>query len=80
VLFYTDGITEAIDPEGEFYTAPRLRTLLGSLHGRPPEGVVRTVVRDVRAFAGAREQADDLSLLAVQWFGSQGPTPAAVIG
>jgi serine phosphatase RsbU (regulator of sigma subunit) len=40
------------------------------LKHEPVERITRAVMRDVRAFAGQQEQADDLTLLAIRWNGA----------
>ncbi len=73
LVFFTDGITEALSPGEQFYTAGRLQRVLEPLAGMPAEQLTRAVVQDVRAFGAEHEQADDLTLLTVRWLG-----PAAV--
>ncbi len=78
LLFYTDGVTEALDQRTTFYTAARLKLVLGDLHGLPVDRITRGIMDDVRAFSGAQEQADDLTVLAVRWHGPAAqPTEAA---
>jgi len=69
LVFYTDGITEALSPEEQFYSAARLQRVLVPQAGKTAKEVTRAVVQDVRAFGGEHEQADDLTLLAVRWLG-----------
>ncbi len=69
LLFFTDGVTEALDDRGRFYSIGRLRDLLSGLKHEPVERITRAVMRDVRSFAGTQEQADDLTLLAIRWNG-----------
>ena len=69
LVFFTDGVTEAINDENQFYALDRLRRLLQTLAGQPVEKITREILNDVRAFSGGHEQADDLTLLAVRWNG-----------
>jgi adenylate cyclase len=66
----TDGVTEAMDGNGAFYGAARLRAALKNL--ATPEAIVTAVREDVRRFAGAAEPSDDLTLLCVRWNGPLG--------
>lgn len=70
VVFFTDGVTEALNPQEQFYTVERFEALLGKLAEEPVEKITRGVVQDVRAFCSTHEQADDLTLLAVRWNGN----------
>ena len=82
VLFFTDGVTEALDADNTFYTAARLDTFLQGMKGEPVEQITRALVQDVRQFCGETEQADDLTVLAVRWNGKRiekpGPLEEAV--
>ena len=69
VFLYTDGVTEALNTAEEFYTAQRLHTVLHDLGALGVERITRGVVQDLKAFCGEREQADDISVLAIRWHG-----------
>jgi len=62
LLVYTDGVTEAQDSTGGFYGEARLGQLLGAV----ADGLVTAVFDDVSAFAGAAEQADDITALSLE--------------
>ena len=66
LLLYTDGVSEAESPTGEQYGQSRLEQLLIRLQGRPAQQILDGVVEDVLAFAGARGQNDDLTLMVVR--------------
>jgi serine phosphatase RsbU (regulator of sigma subunit) len=68
----TDGVTEAMNPGGEFYGAARLIGLLERHRSEAPDAIVAAVAEDVRRFAGTAEQSDDLTLLCVRWYGAPG--------
>lgn len=61
LLLYTDGVTEAQDEAGGFYGEDRLVRLLVSSGGE----FVTRIFADVEAFAGAAEQADDITAFAL---------------
>jgi sigma-B regulation protein RsbU (phosphoserine phosphatase) len=73
LFFYTDGVTEALDRSDHFYNNARLECVLKDVAALPVEKITRGVVRDVRTFCGERDQSDDISVMAIRWFG---PTPA----
>jgi phosphoserine phosphatase RsbU/P len=67
LLLYTDGVTEAEDPRGQFYTRERLIAYLAALGGCPrPADVVAAVMQDLEAFAANAVQADDITALALR--------------
>ncbi len=62
LVFYTDGITEARNPAGDFYGSDRLRSLVES---GPTEAAPlgEAILAEVRRFAAGRLQSDDLTLV-----------------
>ena len=62
LICYTDGVTEARNPAGDFYGAERLGTLLQQTHGGA-EQMGTAILADVRQFAAGRSQSDDLTLV-----------------
>lgn len=65
MLLYTDGVTEARDPAGEFFGTERLLRLLGECAGLPAPAITARVELEVFEFLrGARH--DDVAVLAVQ--------------
>lgn len=63
---YTDGVSEALSPDGALYTEQRLITLLRQLAGHSPRSLNNAILADVRHFAQGTEQSDDITLIAVQ--------------
>ena len=62
LTLYTDGINEATDASGEFYTIERLREHARK-GGRPAPAVGQAIVDDVRRFLGKAPQNDDMCLV-----------------
>ena len=73
VVLYTDGVTEALDPDGRLYGEERLFDALAQCD-RHPAGTVAAVVADVAQFSGGAAQADDMTLLVLRWHGASEPT------
>ena len=66
VFMYTDGVTEAMNGDGEEFGEVRL---VEALSGGPVEsaaGCCALVVDAVREFAGGEPQSDDITCLAVR--------------
>jgi serine phosphatase RsbU (regulator of sigma subunit) len=59
LVFYTDGLSEALDPADALYGETRLAELLA----RPAEDLQAAILLDVTAFTQGRPLADDLTLL-----------------
>jgi len=69
VVLYTDGVTEALDPDGTLYGEQRLFDTLAQCD-RQPAGAIEAVVADVAKFTRDAAQSDDLTLLALHWHGA----------
>ena len=64
VVLYTDGITEAENPQGQLYGIDRLCQVIEKYrHGSTGE-LVTAIVEDVRQHIGAQKVYDDITLLA----------------
>ena len=66
LVFYTDGVTEAFNTEGEQFGERRLLEHLAKVTGQPADQTVGGTFAAVRAFAGNRSQSDDITILAVR--------------
>ena len=63
LLLYTDGITEARDPRGDFFSEERLRASLSECTERPAEIIERLKSR-ISAYRRGHHVTDDLVLVA----------------
>jgi serine phosphatase RsbU (regulator of sigma subunit)/CHASE2 domain-containing sensor protein len=71
----TDGATEAMDPNRNFFGLERLRASLGWMpEDVDPAELVRRLNDDVKRFTAGAEPADDITLLAVRWYGTPAPS------
>jgi sigma-B regulation protein RsbU (phosphoserine phosphatase) len=70
LLLYTDGVTEAMDSSETLYSDQRLERFLANNRGFSPRQIIGDLVGDVRHFAGAAPQSDDITALALQYFGT----------
>lgn len=70
ILFYTDGVTDAANPEGEEFGIDRLIDLTGRCASDqlPPDEIVRKIVDGVMQHQGG-EPRDDATVMMVQWHG-----------
>ena len=66
VLFYTDGLVEAHNPQGEMFGTPRLRGLL-SERSEGGRSLSSTLMEELERFTGEGwEQEDDITLLTLE--------------
>lgn len=68
LLFYTDGVTEAINPRNEEFTTGRLERVLASAL-TDTRGLIVAITAAVQSFADGAPPADDLTLLALDYRG-----------
>jgi phosphoserine phosphatase RsbU/P len=69
IILYTDGVTEAFNKEDEEYGEERFEKLLPSLQPLTVNEIVAGISEDVNLFAQGFPQSDDITLLALKYFG-----------
>jgi sigma-B regulation protein RsbU (phosphoserine phosphatase) len=69
LFLFTDGVTEALDVNGEFFSESRLEAVLRSGTEGGARSVVTSVIEAVRRFAAGTPQSDDIAALAVRLVG-----------
>ncbi|PYU70842.1 MAG: hypothetical protein DMG49_10600 [Acidobacteria bacterium] len=67
VVLFSDGVTEAMDPDEQMFGIPRLKELLTGQLECPLEQLQKCVLEAVENFARGAHQADDLTLLIVRY-------------
>jgi serine phosphatase RsbU (regulator of sigma subunit) len=66
VLFYSDGLVEAHNPEGEMFGFPRLRELVAE-HAAEERSLEEALLEELHSFVGEGwEQEDDITLLTLR--------------
>jgi phosphoserine phosphatase RsbU/P len=67
LVLFSDGVTEAADPDDLLYGVPRLREALADLHEASLSHVQKTVLESIETFTRGAPQADDITLLLVRY-------------
>ena len=67
MVLFSDGVTEAMDPDEQLFGVPRLRAVLSGQPECPLEQLQKCVLEAVENFARGASQADDLTLLIVRY-------------
>ena len=70
LFVYTDGLPEATDKNMEMFGNDRMVEALVSVEDRKPEEILRAVNETVGEFTGEAEQFDDLTMLCIEYRGS----------
>jgi phosphoserine phosphatase RsbU/P len=68
---FTDGVTDAMNPEQRFYTERRLREVLAQCPGCEPKEAVSRVLHALGEFTAGADQSDDITAMAVRWNGAK---------
>jgi sigma-B regulation protein RsbU (phosphoserine phosphatase) len=70
ILLFTDGVPEAFNEAEQMFSEQRLEDLLEADKLDTAESMVKTTMSEVIEFQGEAEQADDITILAVQYVGT----------
>ena len=67
LVLYTDGLTEAVNPEGREFTAKKLAQTISTLRSRNANDLNDEIIKSVESFMGpGNKYGDDLTLLTVK--------------
>ena len=71
IIFYTDGVTEAMNAQKELFSECRLEQFLASLDSNiSAEELTRRLASEVRGFSAGTEQSDDMTILVLRYWGN----------
>ena len=66
-FFYSDGLTEAMDTEQHQFGEEAIRQIIQA-HRHDPAGKIQaSVLESVKAFQGAAEQHDDITMIVAKY-------------
>jgi sigma-B regulation protein RsbU (phosphoserine phosphatase) len=66
-FLYTDGVTEAKNPEAQLFSDERLKQILSSLKDKDVTEIIQKVRSEVDTFAQGAPQFDDITMLALKF-------------
>jgi phosphoserine phosphatase RsbU/P len=66
ILLYTDGITEALDNEGNEFGLERTIASVQSSAKEGAQAIVTRLIDDLRNFVGSTPQNDDITMIAIR--------------
>ena len=70
-FLFTDGVTEAFNAEEQLYSERRLENLLAQAGKASAPAQVKIVLENVQQYSEGCEQSDDITILALKYFGPQ---------
>ena len=65
-IFYTDGITEAMNPKSDMYGKERLLEVASKNRSLPSKELLDAIEKDVRKFEPKQSQHDDITVIVVK--------------
>ncbi len=74
LILYSDGVSEAFNPQDECYGNERLLTESSGLAGQSAPAITTGLLQKVRAFAGSAPQSDDIAIMALKVNGKESHT------
>jgi sigma-B regulation protein RsbU (phosphoserine phosphatase) len=66
IIFYTDGVTEAMNDKEEFFGQKRLYKLIRSYYNLSAEDIVNKIKEEVISFSQNQSQFDDITLMVIK--------------
>ncbi|MFQ5599326.1 MAG: PP2C family protein-serine/threonine phosphatase [Candidatus Krumholzibacteriia bacterium] len=67
LLFYTDGLTEALRDDGTDFGTEQLRAVFATTRGMPPDEAVAKIIGAVKSFTGKRTLHDDATAILLEY-------------
>jgi sigma-B regulation protein RsbU (phosphoserine phosphatase) len=75
LLLYTDGVTEAINPQYQLFSDKRLQNCLAANTNQPVPEVVTDLRQKIAAYAQGQPQSDDITMLGLRFLAKSPETP-----
>ncbi len=69
IVYYTDGLTEAENPQGDYYGEPRLAEAVMKTVGQSALQIRDYILQDVETFCAGEPPFDDLTMVVVRYTG-----------
>ena len=67
MVIYSDGVSEARGPDNDFYGVDRLRRVIQLTAAQTSVQIHDAILDDVRAFTQDTPQADDITLVVLEY-------------
>jgi sigma-B regulation protein RsbU (phosphoserine phosphatase) len=66
LILYTDGVTEALDKDGNEFGPERMMQSVRASAPRGAPAIIERLIEDLRGFVGSTPQNDDITLIAIR--------------
>jgi len=65
-VFFTDGITEAMNPDAELFGEDRLQAIVEEHWQLPADQLRERILREIESFVGLADQHDDMTMILIK--------------
>ena len=69
IFLYTDGVTEAMNLDEQFFSEERLEEILAHLKEKGITEMIQSIRSEVETFSEGTPQSDDITMLALKFYG-----------
>jgi serine phosphatase RsbU (regulator of sigma subunit) len=66
LVVYSDGVSEAMNPDGKMFSEERLHAIIGENHTLSAKALIAFILKSVDDFAGGEPQSDDITIMVVK--------------
>ena len=66
LVLYTDGVTDAIDPDGTPFGTERIYRVVRANRGESSQVILESLSREIEKFAASKPQYDDITMMIVR--------------
>jgi phosphoserine phosphatase RsbU/P len=70
IIIFSDGVSEALNTEGEEFGDARLQEIAMSLAEATAQTIVDRIIADVRVFTRGAAQSDDITVMVIRYLGA----------
>lgn len=74
LFIFTDGVTEAMNVNGELFSESRLENTLDRVGREPIDIITKLVTRELESFTAGAPQTDDITMLVIRYLGKKQTT------
>ena len=67
IFLYTDGVTEAMNEKGEFFTDGRLLKASRAYQHAAVKEMIVGILQEVRKYTGSTPQSDDIAMMMIRY-------------
>jgi sigma-B regulation protein RsbU (phosphoserine phosphatase) len=69
IFLYTDGVTEAMNPQRKLFSEERLKSCLIDFKDKEIKDIIKLLRQEIASYAKGEPQSDDITMLAVKFKG-----------